>query len=219
VLLTRSPLGHPPEGGASLDLHVLSTPPAFVLSQDQTLREGLFDTDHEGRIVDTESHRPATVSITGSSELGVSFARCTKGISFTLRITGPWTRVIYMALTFGTLLSSQGADAHRHNRFRLIGGNPRYITRSASPGQTRPAPPGLPLGRGARRVFVPRAWGNIRPAPPVARPLGSAPFSVSVPRTTRTVVIVASRCKFRADPAAGPGFRASGPIGAQTHAA
>ena len=40
VLLTRSPLGHPPEGGASLDLHVLSTPPAFVLSQDQTLREG-----------------------------------------------------------------------------------------------------------------------------------------------------------------------------------
>src|SRR3954464_4071609 len=42
VLLTRSPLGHPPEGGASLDLHVLSTPPAFVLSQDQTLRECLL---------------------------------------------------------------------------------------------------------------------------------------------------------------------------------
>src|SRR5680860_1385505 len=28
-----------PEGAFSLDLHVLSTPPAFVLSQDQTLRE------------------------------------------------------------------------------------------------------------------------------------------------------------------------------------
>jgi hypothetical protein len=27
--------------GASLDLHVLSAPPAFVLSQDQTLREEL----------------------------------------------------------------------------------------------------------------------------------------------------------------------------------
>ena len=38
VLLTRSPLAHPPEGRGSLDLHVLSTPPAFVLSQDQTLR-------------------------------------------------------------------------------------------------------------------------------------------------------------------------------------
>jgi hypothetical protein len=43
VLLTRSPLGLLPEGRASLDLHVLSTPPAFVLSQDQTLRECLYD--------------------------------------------------------------------------------------------------------------------------------------------------------------------------------
>ena len=34
VLLTRSPLGT----SAPFDLHVLSTPPAFVLSQDQTLR-------------------------------------------------------------------------------------------------------------------------------------------------------------------------------------
>ncbi len=35
VLLTRSPLG----ASSSLDLHVLSTPPAFVLSQDQTLHQ------------------------------------------------------------------------------------------------------------------------------------------------------------------------------------
>ena len=34
VLLTRSPLG----ASTSFDLHVLSTPPAFVLSQNQTLR-------------------------------------------------------------------------------------------------------------------------------------------------------------------------------------
>ena len=39
VLLTRSPLGSTPKRvRSSLDLHVLSTPPAFVLSQDQTLR-------------------------------------------------------------------------------------------------------------------------------------------------------------------------------------
>ena len=37
ALLTRPPLGNPPKGIASFDLHVLSTPPAFVLSQDQTL--------------------------------------------------------------------------------------------------------------------------------------------------------------------------------------
>src|SRR5262245_6495453 len=39
VLLTRSPLSPAPKGRFSLDLHVLSAPPAFVLSQDQTLRE------------------------------------------------------------------------------------------------------------------------------------------------------------------------------------
>ncbi len=37
VLLTRSPLIHPK--ASPFDLYVLSTPPAFVLSQDQTLRE------------------------------------------------------------------------------------------------------------------------------------------------------------------------------------
>ena len=41
VLLTRSPLSPGPKPWFSLDLHVLSAPPAFVLSQDQTLREGL----------------------------------------------------------------------------------------------------------------------------------------------------------------------------------
>jgi hypothetical protein len=40
VLLTRSPLSPWPKPWFSLDLHVLSAPPAFVLSQDQTLREG-----------------------------------------------------------------------------------------------------------------------------------------------------------------------------------
>ena len=41
VLLTRSPLIPRPKAGSSFDLHVLSTPPAFVLSQDQTLRKNL----------------------------------------------------------------------------------------------------------------------------------------------------------------------------------
>jgi hypothetical protein len=41
VLLTRSRLCTRPKPGSSLHLHVLGTPPAFVLSQDQTLREEL----------------------------------------------------------------------------------------------------------------------------------------------------------------------------------
>ena len=38
MLLTRSPL-YSHRSAFSFDLHVLSTPPAFVLSQDQTLHE------------------------------------------------------------------------------------------------------------------------------------------------------------------------------------
>ena len=39
VLLSRSPLAFPLAGKHSSDLHVLCTPPAFVLSQNQTLRQ------------------------------------------------------------------------------------------------------------------------------------------------------------------------------------
>ena len=47
VLRTRSPLGHCPKA-TSFDLHVLGTPPAFVLSQDQTLRQHLQQILPEG---------------------------------------------------------------------------------------------------------------------------------------------------------------------------
>jgi hypothetical protein len=40
VLLTRPPLPGFPKETQALDLHVLGTPPAFVLSQDQTLHKG-----------------------------------------------------------------------------------------------------------------------------------------------------------------------------------
>ena len=43
MLLTRSRLCPGASPGSSLHLHVLSTPPAFVLSQDQTLREELHE--------------------------------------------------------------------------------------------------------------------------------------------------------------------------------
>ena len=39
MLLTRPPLSPNPKNGFSFDLHVLGTPPAFILSQDQTLRK------------------------------------------------------------------------------------------------------------------------------------------------------------------------------------
>ena len=45
ALLTRPPLSHQSfrrSQSASLDLHVLSTPPAFILSQDQTLVKNML---------------------------------------------------------------------------------------------------------------------------------------------------------------------------------
>jgi hypothetical protein len=48
VLRTRSPLIAGPKSWSPFDLHVLSTPPAFVLSQDQTLRRDIDIPDPEG---------------------------------------------------------------------------------------------------------------------------------------------------------------------------
>ena len=45
VLLTRSPLEYPASRAFPFDLHVLSTPPAFVLSQDQTLHQKPFKSE------------------------------------------------------------------------------------------------------------------------------------------------------------------------------
>ncbi len=56
VLRTRSPLSTDPKVRLSFDLHVLTTPPAFTLSQDQTLRKKqlinqLFRSDELGILV------------------------------------------------------------------------------------------------------------------------------------------------------------------------
>jgi hypothetical protein len=47
ALLTRPPLKPPPKERSPFDLHVLGAPPAFVLSQDQTLSFILFPNQHE----------------------------------------------------------------------------------------------------------------------------------------------------------------------------
>ena len=50
VLLTRSPLTHVTRRSSAFDLHVLGPPPAFVLSQDQTLRQNLGHTPPKRRL-------------------------------------------------------------------------------------------------------------------------------------------------------------------------
>ena len=65
MLLTRSPLEYPASRAFPFDLHVLSTPPAFVLSQDQTLHKKNFRTKNPEKAVKspnltkrTNHHKP-----------------------------------------------------------------------------------------------------------------------------------------------------------------
>ena len=102
------------------------------------------------RNVDTESIACAMVD-RWSIRADISFARCTKGIVHTARRLAPVCRVdevLLMALTFGTLLSSQGADAHRLALSSRLGGNLANTTRSDSHRQT--AAPPVPATVGAR---------------------------------------------------------------------
>jgi hypothetical protein len=73
VLLTRSPLRHTswlPSRHASLDLHALGAPPAFVLSQDQTLHRKFDLPDTIGsrlcnRLDSRRTRRPTESNIKG----------------------------------------------------------------------------------------------------------------------------------------------------------
>ena len=56
MLLTRPPLGLFPKKLPSLDLHVLGTPPAFVLSQDQTLNSKVCILIAQVKFADYNSH-------------------------------------------------------------------------------------------------------------------------------------------------------------------
>jgi hypothetical protein len=113
----------------------------------------------------------ATASITGQNELTINCpcSICTKGISKTIPKDHRRELLLFMALTFGTLLSSQGADAHRHDPFGAIRGNPRHATpvgRSRSNALSGQLPTWSPhtfgpltAARGASHL------GDVRPAP------------------------------------------------------
>jgi hypothetical protein len=102
VLLTRSPLEHPPEGRASFDLHVLSTPPAFVLSQDQTLRRCLNQAENR-ELTHSRSNNPKKSQTTNirrhprhGAKLGTDFRHAVE-FSRSGRTTSRPSRVLPLA--------------------------------------------------------------------------------------------------------------------------
>jgi hypothetical protein len=66
VLLTRAPLSIHPKVNFPFDLHVLGTPPAFILSQDQTLQDCFEVPDQTAnRSFRCASHRFMTSAVRG----------------------------------------------------------------------------------------------------------------------------------------------------------
>jgi hypothetical protein len=165
-----------PKGRASLDLHVLSTPPAFVLSQDQTLREGIYDNpaspSEEGwPLVDTESRC-----------LGDSFNHWSKRADNKLSLLdlyqrnlkddpeGSPTRVVaFYGTNFRHAVEFSRSGRTPSRPFRGDLGQPesRYSGRKAQ--VKRLVPASFPLGRRTRSAQEAARGasrlGDVRPAP------------------------------------------------------
>src|SRR3954471_4428323 len=128
VLLTRSRLCPGASPGSSLHLHVLSTPPAFVLSQDQTLREEL----HKERLAPLEAppvHRGRRGRLTGLllSTTGTSDSLCRPALGSAAGITKPGRTPMARSHQVRMLLSFQRPP-------RLRGGDSAgYALRSLTP--------------------------------------------------------------------------------------
>jgi hypothetical protein len=114
-------------------LHVLSTPPAFVLSQDQTLRRCIQSPAENRELA-----------------LSISINQRNPSHDYTSRGTG-----YYLALTFGTLLSSQRADAQKPDPHgpRSLAGCPtlRRFPVFPHPG---PGPADLPVRAAQREHYT-----------------------------------------------------------------
>ena len=170
MLLTRSPLGHLSEERASLDLHVLSTPPAFVLSQDQTLREGMYDSWSRTNPIPECRHRkspPCSGMIAGHTSWFKSLARCTKGIAHEIN-----NDHVPRGITYGTNFR-HAVEFSRSGRtplqpFRPASGQPMklYSVSFARSNRHRPHSH-LVCGRG---LAASSSLGVVRPAPLLAAP-------------------------------------------------
>src|SRR4051812_32645547 len=141
VLLTRSPLIHPASWASPFDLHVLSTPPAFVLSQNQTLRQcQLALHRRNGKETDTTKNPETGASIrhqitrTKPTEVGRSPHRHQDPppTNPTPERAEPASSRPSRHRLLGTLLSSQRTDAHPDQAHHPTRRQPFKLTRAPS---------------------------------------------------------------------------------------
>src|SRR6478609_3369444 len=151
-----------PRRALPLDLHVLSTPPAFVLSQDQTFLFFLATTPRERSSILWCSN-PSKRTITDYCQNHrLSYQRNRRRlIDRQCRLQVSRTGIINSS-TFGTLLSSQGSSAHHCQASRLdTRGNLQKLTGCDLRSQIRfllPAP-----GRNTQDLGVPGPHRGAHP--------------------------------------------------------
>ena len=137
MLLTRSPLTTHPKADGPFDLHVLSTPPAFVLSQDQTLQQNQKETP-------PQQH--------------------TSGQQTPAKTTHPTHRQAQQTPTNkqSTLLSSQRTDTHQDDRQTVLGATLLTYLASAAESNLTTTLPGC---RSRPISFGSSGGGASRPEP------------------------------------------------------
>ncbi len=137
----------PSKLGSPFDLHVLSTPPAFVLSQNQTLRRCLIGNHHPKAAIHRHTKRPPPAGERRSVNSAAKEAarRGRERLPYQPRPTGTEQPTPNGAATradepswhqlLGTLLSSQRTDAHPPSTLcrasgRRLGSNlPEFLAR------------------------------------------------------------------------------------------
>ena len=191
MLLTRSRLCPRPKPGSSLHLHVLGTPPAFVLSQDQTLREELLETGRQRqpasqRVVEIRAPPKCDGPDPGLSLVGPGPCVLTRGSMYT---TDPGTQD-------GVSIWHRRRPAARKGR-RSDGVEPGHTPRPRFGRRVRMLLSFQRPSHLAGRGFLPRARPRFRPR---SGHMSIAPGSPSG-QAPRTRAVDASR----GQPRTGPG--------------
>ena len=148
VLLTRSPLVYPPKGALPLDLHVLSTPPAFVLSQDQTLhRKPRKSKTRQSKLTTSKTTPPP------KKDGSITLARIIIDRKTNTPTPKNRTGAHKLQRLSNTLLSSQTSHAHHSDPCGVdVGGNLRKLTGPRRHGQLRES-----------TEASPEAFGSVAP--------------------------------------------------------
>ena len=163
VLLTRSPL-YSPRRAFSFDLHVLSTPPAFVLSQDQTL--------HDINCVEESRHHEDERAPGLASCVGISPSTTFDGsISFSLAISSARQKAREDDARCSVFKDRAPTGTRLHGQGLVIGAGRLAVTNAGDSLSCRCEGPRarVPTGIGAGPVIVTQPPAPLKPVARASR--------------------------------------------------